>query len=373
MTSTTELETSARAATLSKPRVVIGLSGGVDSAVAALLLLQQGYPVEAVFMKNWDEDDSAEYCSAAADLADALAVADVLGIRLHKVNFSTEYWDRVFAHFLREYRAGRTPNPDVLCNSEIKFRAFHDYASGLGGRFIATGHYARVRTVADRVELRKGRDAGKDQSYFLHRVADDALRRSLFPLGELEKSAVRRLAREAGFPNHAKRDSTGICFIGERRFSEFLARYLPASPGDIVSVDGEILGTHQGLMCHTIGQRQGLGIGGTRSGTDEPWYVAGKDMNRNRLIVAQGAHHPALFCRELTAGDPHWIGAAPEGFPFCARAKIRYRQTDQCCAVSRDGDGRLLVVFDAAQRAVTPGQAIVFYRDDLCLGGATIC
>lgn len=351
----------------------MGLSGGVDSAVAALLLREQGYAVEAVFMKNWDEDDSEEYCSAAVDLADATAVANQLDIPLRTVNFSTEYWDRVFAYFLREYREGRTPNPDILCNSEIKFRAFLDFAVGIGGQFIATGHYARVRTESDRVQLLKGRDADKDQSYFLCRVADSALRRSLFPLGDLEKSAVRELARKAGFPNHAKKDSTGICFIGERRFNEFLTRYLPADPGDIVSVDGETLGTHQGLMYHTIGQRQGLGIGGTKTGTDEPWYVVDKDRTTKRLIVAQGMEHPALFRHALIAGDPHWTGAVPAHFPLRTHAKIRYRQGDQPCTVEPRDAGTLNVRFDTAQRAVTPGQTIVFYDGDRCLGGATIC
>jgi tRNA-specific 2-thiouridylase len=358
---------------MTRPKVIVGLSGGVDSAVAALLLQQQGYPVETLFMKNWDEDDSAEYCSAAVDLEDAAAVADRLGVRLHRVNFSTEYWDRVFAYFLREYRAGRTPNPDILCNKEIKFRAFLDYAVELGGRFIATGHYARVSTEHGTARLRKGGDKDKDQSYFLFRVSQPALQRTLFPLGELKKTAVRRLAHEAGFANHAKKDSTGICFIGERRFKNFLARYLPARPGAIVSLDGERLGTHQGLMYHTIGQRQGLGIGGTRSGTDDPWYVAAKDLEHNRLLVVQGANHPALFSDWLEADDVHWIGAEPDRYPFPARAKIRYRQSDQDCEVERLAEGRLRVTFAQPQRAVTPGQAVVFYQGDLCLGGATIC
>lgn len=353
-------------------RVIVGLSGGVDSAVAALRLLERGYNVEALFMKNWDEDDAAGHCPAAADLADAEAVSRRLGIRLHRISFSTEYWDRVFAYFLAEYRAGRTPNPDVICNKEIKFRAFLDYALGLGADFIATGHYARVVHDADGVHLHKGLDPDKDQSYFLHLLDQEQLRRTLFPLGELHKPEVRRIAADAGFPNHAKKDSTGICFIGERKFSDFLARYLPAQPGDIVTTAGEVVGTHQGLMFHTQGQRQGLGIGGRRGDSGEPWYVVAKDLERNRLIVAQGKDHPALFRPALRAEAAHWIDAAPPALPLRCAAKIRYRQADQPCTVHVDDAGGVRVVFDAAQRAITPGQAIVFYQDDRCLGGATI-
>lgn len=354
-------------------KVIVGLSGGVDSAVAASLLLQQGHQVEAVFMKNWDEDDSDEYCSAAVDLEDAVKIADLLGIRLHKINFAAEYWDRVFAHFLAEYRAGRTPNPDILCNQEIKFRAFLDYALTLGADCIATGHYARIRREAGCVRLLKGADSEKDQSYFLYRVANDALAMSLFPLGLLNKAEVRTLAARAGFQNHAKKDSTGICFIGERKFRDFLASYIPANPGDIYTTDGDRVGTHQGLMYHTIGQRQGLGIGGLVAGTGQPWYVVDKDLERNRLIVAQGKDHRDLFRPALMATDEHWIGTPPPHFPFLAKAKIRYRQADQPCEVVRHADRRLQVNFEQPQRAVTPGQAVVFYQDDLCLGGATIC
>ncbi|MFN2308472.1 MAG: tRNA 2-thiouridine(34) synthase MnmA [Gammaproteobacteria bacterium] len=353
-------------------RVMVGLSGGVDSAVAALRLLEQGYRVEAVFMKNWDEDDVPGHCPAAQDLADAEAVCGRLGIALHRVSFSTEYWERVFGHFLAEYRAGRTPNPDVICNKEIKFRAFLDYALGLGADLIATGHYARVGRDATGLHLLKGRDPGKDQSYFLHLLDQTQLARTLFPIGELHKREVRRIAADAGLPNHAKKDSTGICFIGERKFNAFLARYLPAQPGDIVTVDGEIIGRHQGLMFHTQGQRQGLGIGGRRGDSGEPWYVVAKDLERNRLIVAQGADHPALFRRSLHAEAAHWIDATPPELPLRCTAKIRYRQGDQPCAVRHADAGTLAVDFDTVQRAITPGQAVVFYQGERCLGGATI-
>ena len=353
-------------------KVIIGLSGGVDSAVAALRLLEQGCRVEALFMKNWEEDDSEDHCAAAEDLAEARKVAECLDIPLHTVNFSAEYWDRVFAHFLAEYRAGRTPNPDILCNQEIKFRAFLDHALDRGADFIATGHYARIDRTSGRARLLKGSDPAKDQSYFLYRLGQRALRHSLFPLGGLHKTEVRRLAADAGLPNHARKDSTGICFIGERRFRDFLARYLPAQPGDIVSVEGEKLGTHQGLMFHTIGQRQGLGIGGRRDAGGEPWYVVGKDLAGNRLLVAQGGDHPALFRNRLTATDLHWIAGAAPALPLACDARIRYRQEPQPCRIlALDGD-RVEVAFDRPQRAVTPGQAAVFYSGDECLGGGTI-
>ncbi len=355
-----------------RKRVIVGLSGGVDSAVAALRLLEQGYAVEALFMKNWDEDDAAGQCPAAEDLADAEAIAGQLGIKLHRISFSTEYWDRVFAYFLAEYRAGRTPNPDVMCNKEIKFRAFLDYALGLGADCIATGHYARSERDGSTVQLCKGRDPDKDQSYFLHLLDQAQLARALFPLGELRKTEVRRLAEQAGFVNHAKKDSTGICFIGERKFSDFLARYLPAQPGAIVDLDGNVIGTHQGLMFHTQGQRQGLGIGGRSGDSGEPWYVAGKDLERNRLIVVQGNDHPALFHPGLRAEAAHWIAGTQPELPLRCQAKIRYRQADQTCTVSLAKDDALQVDFDTPQRAITPGQAIVFYQGDQCLGGATI-
>ncbi|MFA7593820.1 MAG: tRNA 2-thiouridine(34) synthase MnmA [Thiohalobacteraceae bacterium] len=353
-------------------RVIVGLSGGVDSAVAALSLLEQGYAVEGLFMKNWDEDDAAGHCPAAEDLADAEAVARLLGIRLHHISFSTEYWDRVFTHFLAEYRAGRTPNPDVMCNKEIKFHAFLDYALGLGADFIATGHYARLERSDEGVQLCKGRDPDKDQSYFLHLLDQSQLAHALFPLGELHKPEVRHIAAQAGFPNHAKKDSTGICFIGERRFDAFLASYLPARPGAIVDLGGTVVGEHQGLMFHTHGQRQGLGIGGRRGASGEPWYVAGKDLAHNRLIVVQGKNHAALFHSALRAGPPHWIDTVRPHLPLRCTAKVRYRQADQPCTVRGESDGGLRVVFDTPQRAITPGQAVVFYQSDRCLGGATI-
>ena len=353
-------------------KIVVGLSGGVDSAVSALLLRQQGHEVIGLFMKNWEDDDDGEYCSTRQDLVDAVSVADKVGIEVEAVNFAAEYRERVFASFLAEYRAGRTPNPDVLCNAEIKFKAFLDHAMALGAERIATGHYARVEERDGIFTLLKGSDPAKDQSYFLHRLTQAQLSRALFPVGHLRKSEVRRIAREAGLPNHAKKDSTGICFIGERPFREFLSRYLPREPGPIVTAAGERVGEHHGLMYYTLGQRQGLGIGGRRGDSGEPWYVVAKDLELNRLIVAQGKDHPALFRPALRAGAAHWIDAVPPTLPLRCTAKIRYRQADQPCTVHADDTDGLRVVFDSAQRAITPGQAIVFYRDDRCLGGATI-
>jgi len=354
-------------------KVIVGLSGGVDSAVAAALLLEQGYQTEGLFMKNWDEDDDAGYCPAEQDLADARAVAGCLGIKLHTISFSGEYWDRVFEYFLAEYRAGHTPNPDILCNQEIKFRAFPDYALGLGADWIATGHYARLEGPSGRRRLLKGQDENKDQSYFLYRLGQNALSHALFPLGGLLKPDVRSMAEEKGFPNFAKKDSTGICFIGERKFRDFLGRYLPAQPGEIVSTEGEPLGRHQGLMFHTIGQRQGLGIGGLRDSSGEPWYVVDKKMGTNQLVVAQGNDHPALFKPALEASDLHWISGHAPTLPLHCHARIRYRQSDQACEITTLRDNRVQVRFSEPQRAVTPGQAIVFYAGDLCLGGGTIC
>jgi tRNA-specific 2-thiouridylase len=358
---------------VTKQKVIVGLSGGVDSAVAAALLLAQGYEVQALFMKNWDEDDEGGHCPAKQDLADAQAVAACLDIALRTISFSSEYWDRVFEHFLAEYRAGRTPNPDVLCNQEIKFRAFLDYALHLGADWIATGHYARVAAADDQRTLLKGRDPDKDQSYFLYRLSQRALNHSLFPLGELTKPEVRAIAQQRGFANYAKKDSTGICFIGERKFNNFLARYLPAQPGEIVTVEGASLGQHQGLMFHTIGQRQGLGIGGIRNSSGEPWYVVDKDLEHNRLIVAQGKNHPALFKSSLRASDLHWISGKPPAVPMQCHARIRYRQSDQDCSIVSLDKRRAEVSFVMPQRAVTPGQALVFYDGDRCLGGGTIC
>ncbi|MGM8228144.1 tRNA 2-thiouridine(34) synthase MnmA [Cellvibrio sp. ARAG 10.3] len=356
----------------SNPLVIVGMSGGVDSSVSALLLQQQGYRVEGLFMKNWDEDDGTEYCTAKADLADAQRVCDKLGIPLHTANFAAEYWDNVFEHFLAEYKAGRTPNPDILCNREIKFKVFLEYAQMLGGELIATGHYTRRSDRDGRTYLLKGLDPNKDQSYFLHAVGEAEFSRSLFPVGELEKPEVRRLAEQHGLVTHDKKDSTGICFIGERRFKDFLQQYLPAQPGAIETPDGVVIGEHSGLMYHTIGQRQGLGIGGVRGASEAPWFVVGKDLQRNVLLVAQGTDHPLLFNNRLTAQQAHWINGEPPSHQFRCTAKVRYRQADQDCIVTVEQDGKLTVVFDEAQRAITPGQSAVFYMGDVCLGGAVI-
>ena len=352
------------------------MSGGVDSSVTALLLQQQGYAVEGLFMKNWDEDDGSEYCTAKADLADAQAVADKLGIQLHTANFASEYWDNVFEHFLAEYKAGRTPNPDVLCNREIKFKVFLDYATVLGADKIATGHYCRVRTFLDehgnsRTALLKGLDPNKDQSYFLHAVTEAALARTVFPIGELEKPQVRAVAEQHGLITAKKKDSTGICFIGERRFKDFLEQYLPAQPGVMETVEGKTIGQHTGLMYYTIGQRQGLGIGGTKDGSEDPWYVAQKDLQRNVLIVAQG-DHPALYASGLHASQCHWINGTPPANDITLTCKIRYRQHDQACQMTQTAPDALQVLFSEPQRAVTPGQSVVFYHGDTCLGGAII-
>jgi len=351
--------------------VVLGLSGGVDSAVAAILLKEAGATVQALHMTNWEDDDG--YCTAADDLQDARAVCERLGIPLHHVNFAREYRERVFAHFLDEYRRGRTPNPDVLCNREIKFGEFRRHAERLGGELLATGHYARTATIDGNPALLKAADAGKDQSYFLHAVAGEALATTIFPLGELQKPDVRRLAHEHGLPVHDKKDSTGICFIGERPFREFLSRFLPAQPGPIRAPDGREVGTHEGLMYYTPGQRQGLAIGGRRDARDAPWYVVGKDVASNTLLVDQG-DTPLLYSDGLHAEDATWIGRPPDGLADGLRlsAKVRYRQADQPCTIVGSDDGRIRVRFDAPQRAVAPGQYVVFYDGDRCLGGATI-
>lgn len=366
-------------ATTKTCKVIVGMSGGVDSSVAALLLLEQGYQVEGLFMKNWEEDDGTEYCTAKTDLADAAAVCKTLAIPLHTANFAAEYWDNVFEHFIAEYKAGRTPNPDILCNREIKFKAFLDYATALGADFIATGHYVRKALENGHTYLLKGLDANKDQSYFLSAVNEECLARSLFPVGELEKSRVRELASAHHLATHDKKDSTGICFIGERKFKDFLQRYLPAQPGRIETEDGEAIGTHSGLMYHTLGQRQGLGIGGSSKHGEAPWYVVSKDIQRNVLIVAQGNDNPALFSRTLVAGQLSWINMPPPSLPLHCHAKIRYRQQDQACVVEPLTDStpvvpatQLRVHFEQPQRAVTPGQTVAFYDQDRCLGGAVI-
>ena len=358
---------------MNKKRVIVGMSGGVDSSVAALLLLQQGYAVEGLFMKNWEEDDTDEYCSAHVDLADAQSVADQLGIRLHTVNFATEYWDRVFTYFLEEYRAGRTPNPDIMCNKEIKFKAFLEFALDLGADYIATGHYARIAyDTNDNVQMLKGIDNNKDQTYFLYTLQQHQLQRSLFPVGELEKSQVREIAIEAGFTTAKKKDSTGICFIGERKFREFLQRFLPAQPGDIVTPRGEIIGKHHGLMYYTLGQRQGLGIGGRKDADEAPWFVVDKDMSHNRLVVAQGHQHDLLLKHFLRASQLHWVAGHAPAATFTCKAKVRYRQTEEECMVQIVDADHCDVCFPHAQRAITPGQSIVFYQGEVCLGGGII-
>ena len=356
---------------MSATRIIVGISGGVDSAVAALDLLEQGCVVEGLFMKNWDDPDDPGHCPIDRDLAAAEAVCAQLDIPLHKVEFTGEYWNRVFEHFLAEHDAGRTPNPDILCNSEIKFRAFLDHALGLGAQAIATGHYARVAADgAGGWRLLRGRDPNKDQSYFLHGIHAGALARTRFPLGEYAKDQVRERARRAGLANHDRPDSTGICFIGERRFSEFLSTYLPARPGTMETPEGRIVGEHNGLMYYTIGQRQGLGIGGGHGTDGRPWYVLHKDLGRNVLVVGQGHDHPWLQAPALETEAPHWLGPRP-ALPLACSAQVRYRQRPVACAVEAAGSG-LRVTFERAVRAITPGQSVVFYDHDHCLGGAII-
>jgi tRNA-specific 2-thiouridylase len=354
----------------SRNRIVVGMSGGVDSSVAAWLLKQQGYDVVGLFMKNWEDDDDDEYCSTRQDWLDAASAADVVGIDIEAVNFAAEYRERVFSEFLREYSAGRTPNPDVLCNAEIKFKAFLEHALALGAQWIATGHYARIRTLAGGYQLLRAVDRTKDQSYFLHRLTQQQLARTLFPLGELRKTEVRALARRIGLANAAKRDSTGICFIGERPFRAFLARYLPTQPGPIRAPDGQMLGEHAGLSFYTLGQRKGIGVGGTQQGSGEPWFVARKDLASNTLWVVQGHDHPWLLSDRLVATAPAWVTDPPAGRRLSA--KTRYRQTDAGCIVRRADAQRLELEFEAPQWAVTPGQSAVVYDGEVCLGGAVI-
>jgi tRNA-uridine 2-sulfurtransferase len=365
--------------------VVVGLSGGVDSAVAAMLLKRRGWRVVGLFMKNWEDDDDEEYCSTREDLIDAASVADVIGIDLEAVNFAAEYKDRVFASFLAEYRAGRTPNPDVLCNAEIKFKAFLDHALRLGADRIATGHYAQIREAAGKVQLMKAEDGTKDQSYFLHRLNQAQLARALFPLGHLYKRDVRRMAEEAGLPNHAKKDSTGICFIGERPFREFLNRYLAREPGAIRTDEGRVIGQHIGLAYYTIGQRKGIGIGGVKpehaglNRAEEPdaaelgaWYVAAKDMAKNELIVVQGHQHPLLLKSELSAADLSWVSGTAPRTHWVYTAKTRYRQDDAPCDIAEYQGDAMRVEFAEPQWAVTPGQSAVIYESRVCLGGGVI-
>lgn len=349
------------------------MSGGVDSSVAAMLLLQQGYTVEGLFMKNWEEDDTDTHCSASIDVADAKSVCDTLGITLHTVNFAAEYWDNVFSNFLSEYKAGRTPNPDILCNREIKFKVFLEYAKQLGAQYIATGHYAAKIDNGNILQLAKASDLNKDQSYFLYTLGQEQLKYTLFPLANLDKQQVRKLAAQAGYINHAKKDSTGICFIGERKFKQFLKTFLPAMPGDIITEHGAVIGKHDGLMYYTLGQRQGLGIGGLANVANEPWFVLDKDLSQNKLIVGQGIDHPRLYAPALTAQQLTWVHEAPTTDEFRCNAKVRYRQNDQACQVFLDKKNNTCkVIFDEAQRAMTPGQSIVFYDQDICLGGGII-
>ena len=347
------------------------MSGGVDSSVSALLLKQQGFDVQGLFMTNWEEDEEG-YCTSAEDFQDARQVCDGIGIPLHRINFSSEYRDRVFAYFLKEYKAGRTPNPDVLCNREIKFGVFFEHATRLGAELIATGHYARVKHSQGHHRLFMGKDANKDQSYFLHAVQESALAKTIFPLGQMVKTDVRDIAHRHGLPTHAKKDSTGICFIGERDFREFLGRYLPGQPGDIYSVDGDYLGKHPGAMYFTIGQRQGLGIGGMADQGSAPWYVVDKNVPENVIVVAQGNDHPKLFSKGLLGQETHWINGPPGDKSLVCAAKTRYRQENQSCRVTLMGNGEIQVDFDEPQRAVTPGQFVALYRDEECLGGGVI-
>ncbi len=356
---------------MNKPHVVVGLSGGVDSAVSAWLLQQQGYRVQALFMKNWEQDDQENYCHASVDRADAQAVCDQLSIPLHHVNFAKEYWERVFQEFLKEYQAGRTPNPDIVCNKEIKFKLFLNYALAMGADYIATGHYARKFCFDDQQQLHKSYDHNKDQTYFLYTLTQDQLAKTLFPLAKLSKPKVRELATEIGLPNHAKKDSTGICFIGERKFTQFLQTYLAKQPGPIQTTDGHTLGEHNSLMYYTLGQRRGLHIGGQKNSSGA-WYVSKKDQENNRLIVVQGKDHPDLYARRLSCRQLHWIAQEKPAFPLQCRAKTRYRQRETECIVTHAADQNYYIEFMQSQWAITPGQSVVFYQNDHCLGGGVI-
>ena len=360
---------------MSKKKIIVGLSGGVDSSVTAMLLKQQGYEVTGLFMKNWEDDDDDEYCSSKQDLIDAVSVADKLGIDIEAVNFSKEYKDRVFANFLEEYQAGRTPNPDILCNAEIKFKAFLDHAVGLGADLIATGHYAQVREnplKAGSYQLLKADDGSKDQSYFLYRLNQAQLSKTLFPLGTYLKREVREMARAAGLINAEKKDSTGICFIGERPFQEFLQRYLPKKPGDIKTPEGKLVGQHEGLMYYTLGQRQGLKIGGSKESNGEPWFVAAKDMEANELIVVQGHEHALLLNDGLAASQLHWISEEDPKTNWVYAAKARYRQPDAPCEIDALDKNEVTIKFGQKQWAITPGQSAAVYESNVCLGGGII-
>ncbi|WP_426370051.1 tRNA 2-thiouridine(34) synthase MnmA [Pseudocolwellia sp. HL-MZ7] len=357
----------------SETKVIVGMSGGVDSSVSAYLLQQEGYQVEGLFMKNWEEDDTEEYCAAAQDLEDAKAVCDKLGIKLHTINFATEYWDNVFEYFLAEYKAGRTPNPDIMCNKEIKFKAFLEFAcEDLDADYIATGHYVQRAYQDGKWAMLRGLDDNKDQSYFLYTLSHEQVGRTLFPVGNIEKPKVREIAEQADLITHNKKDSTGICFIGERKFKDFLAQYLPAQPGNIESAEGEVIGKHDGLMYHTLGQRKGLRIGGLANSGEEPWYVVEKDLIRNVLIAGQGHNHPRLFSKGLVGNQLHLVSRNELNEPIKCTVKTRYRQDDVACHLSPMANGEYLVMFDEQQSSVTPGQSVVFYQDDICLGGGII-
>ncbi|TRX56914.1 tRNA 2-thiouridine(34) synthase MnmA [Thalassomonas sp. M1454] len=360
-----------------KLKVIVGMSGGVDSSVSAYLLKQQGYQVEGLFMKNWEEDDDDEYCAAIDDLRDAQDVCDKLGIELHTINFATEYWDNVFEYFLEEYKAGRTPNPDIMCNKEIKFKAFLEFAcEDMGADYIATGHYVqrRFNEETQQFEMLRGLDSNKDQSYFLYTLSDKQVGQTLFPVGNIEKPEVRAIAEREGLITHNKKDSTGICFIGERKFKDFLGRYLPAQPGIIETAEGVEVGKHDGLMYHTLGQRKGLHIGGLKDAGEAPWYVVDKDMKRNVLIVGQGSDHPRLFSKGLIADQLHWVNRKPIAIDesMSCTVKTRYRQQDVACTVKRIDEENYQVIFDQQQSSVTPGQSVVFYQNEVCLGGGII-
>lgn len=353
-------------------KVITGMSGGVDSSVSAALLKQQGKHVEGMFMKNWEEDDTQTFCSADEDVKDAQSVCDELGIKLHRRNFASEYWDHVFEEFLTEYQQGRTPNPDILCNREIKFKTFLDHADDLGADMMATGHYVRKTNENGEFQLRKGLDLNKDQSYFLYTINQYQLSRTLFPVGEIEKPEVRAIAQNLGLDVYNKKDSTGICFIGEKRFQTFLSTYLKPNPGDVVTPAGKIIGKHNGLMYYTIGQRQGLGIGGVKDALTEPWFVIAKNHHNNQLIVGQSNNNELMFDKHLMAKQVSWVSDKQVTLPLKCHAKIRYRQSDQSCTITASDNETISVEFDEPQRSITPGQSIVFYQGDICLGGAVI-